>query len=109
MKILLPVLGVIFASYVTVAAISNAIVSHNQAYATVEVAKQHTAQTEIEWGARVDIAEIEAGRDLGIAQFDMWSSWAWNVGSIIRGLLWALALVFGIFLVVGLMKLMGTI
>ena len=109
MKILIPLLMACVFAYVASVAISNAVVSHNQAYAVVEVAKQHTKQTEIEWDARVDVAQIEADRDLGIAQFEMWSSPAWNAGSIIRGLLWALLSVFILFIIVGSMKLTGVI
>ena len=109
MKILIPTLLACIFAYVASVAISNAVVSHNQAYAVVEVAKQHTKQTEIEWDARVDVAQIEADRDLGIAQFEMWSSPAWNAGSIIRGMLWALAFVIIVFLIVGTGKLTGII
>ena len=109
MKILIPIILACVFAYVASVAISNAVVSHNQAYAVVEVAKQHTKQTEIEWDARVDVAQIEADRDLGIAQFEMWSSPAWNAGSIIRGLLWALLSVFILFIIVGSMKLTGVI
>ena len=109
MKILTPLLLVCVFAYVASVAISNAVISHNQAYAVVEVAKQHTKQTEIEWDARVDVAQIEADRDLGIAQFEMWSSPAWNAGSIIRGMLWALAFVIIVFLIVGTGKLTGII
>ena len=109
MKILIPIILACVFAYVASVAISNAVVSHNQAYAVVEVAKQHTKQTEIEWDARVDVAQIEADRDLGIAQFEMWSSPAWNAGSIIRGMLWALAFVIIVFLIVGTGKLTGII
>ena len=109
MKILIPLLMACVFAYVASVAISNAVVSHNQAYATIEVAKQHTQQSQIEWDARVDIAQIEANRDLGIAQFEMWASPAWNAGSIIRGMLWVLLGVFILFLIVGSMKLMGVI
>jgi len=82
---------------------SVAIESHNRAYVDVEVSKQVTQQTGIEWDGRVRIAEIEASRDVSVAEIHrdevVWSSWAWNVGSVIRGLLWVLATVACLYLI----------
>jgi hypothetical protein len=84
--------------------------SHNQAYATVEAAKQRTEQTSIEWGARVSIADIEAHRDVDVATIErdgqVWSSWAWNVGRIIRVLLWVAGALFLLLIVIWVFKRM---